>query len=525
MFSTSRFENRRLTQNLMILLIAWICTAGTVSRAQEVDPAEWLLDYMTRHSDRIALVHYAVTPEGAIDHHFPRIAHREDLPLPLASTVKTLLLATYAREVEAGRQNPAEPVSLGEWQAYYHPLFEGHSETLAGLGIATDPLGFALDPTATVPLDLIAHVMIRDSDNAATDYLLARLGREAFEATVAAAGLEGQETMYSTAGFLMMLANHEDGLITPPRLRDLLSMERNAFVAEAERLAALYLDPTWRQEEILWQVETEPQPPRGILAALNDAHNPRGIARDYGRVLAQVATGNFLSPTVSALMREHLEIPLAGSWLEDLFFAIGQKGGDGEGTLTVTRYSLPKVGQHAGQPLVSILFLNGISPELDVLDVFTEPVLDLFLKLSLDATFVEHVKETLCTPDATTACLNHGRFRVRLSWQDHLGNQGEGRVLPVSSSDSAVFWMFDPDNLESLVKVLDGCAVNNHYWLFSAAATDIAYTLTVTDTALGVSEEYLNNLGDAAPAIIDTGAFATCTDMLPSPPSGVTPLE
>ncbi len=500
----------RYLPGLATLLIAWTCLAPTVCQAQEPEPTEQLLDYITRHGDRIAVVHHAVAEDGSADDHFASISHRGDLPLPLASTVKIVLLATYCREVATGRLNPAEAVTLADWQLYYHLAHTEHPESLADLGIATDPLGFAVDPTATVPLDAIARVMIRNSDNPATDYLLARLGRQAFEATVAEAGLAGQEALFSVTGFLMTLLNHEQGLITEARLRALLAMDRPTFVAEAERLADLYLDPAWRQAEILWLLETEPEIEPETIAALADVHFPKGIAGDYAQIMGEVVTGNFLSPTVSALMREHLEVPLEGTGLEELLFVIGSKGGDIDGTLTLAYYSVPRVGELAGQPVVSILFLSGLPPGSEV-EHFGHPAELFIFRLWLDGTFAERVKETLCTPGSTTACLNDGRFRVRLSWQDHLGGEGVGRVVPMSSPDSALFWMFAPDNWELLIKVLDGCAINGHYWFFSAGATDVAYTLTVTDTALGVTREYHNFLGDAAPAIIDTAAFATCT--------------
>ncbi|MBZ0114574.1 MAG: class A beta-lactamase-related serine hydrolase [Thermoanaerobaculia bacterium] len=504
----------RRSVSTLLLSAAVLAGAGGLAQAQTSAPGEDVLAFLTRHADRVSLVHYAVDADGRLDSQFPSISHRADLPLPLASTAKVILLATYAREVDAGRLDPTEPVTLGEWQTYYHPFFDTHAATLGNLGVATDPLGFALDPSATVPLDLIARVMIRESDNVATDYLLNRLGRESFEATVAAAELEGQESMYSTAGFLMTIANHEDGLATPERLNRLLSMDRETFVAEAERLASLYWEnPTWRQEEILWQSATVPSAPPGMLAALTDVHNPRGIARDFARVLAQVVTGNFLSPTVSTLMRNHLEIPLAGTGLDQAFVAIGSKGGESEGTLTLARYSIPRVGSLAGVPVVSILFLNGIPSGLDVLQVLAEPAELFFLRLWLDETFPNLVRETLCTPDAETACLQRGRFRVRLSWSADNGQEGQGQVSPSSSVDSGLFYFRDPDNLEFLVKVLDGCGFNDHYWFFSAAATNVGYSMTVTDTALGVTQTYDRPAGPPAPAINDTAAFATCDDL------------
>jgi hypothetical protein len=61
-----------------------------------------------------------------------------------------------------------------------------------------------------------------------------------------------------------------------------------------------------------------------------------------------------------------------------------------------------------------------------------------------------------------------------------------------------------------LVRVLDGCQFNDHYWVFGYSATDVEYTLKVTDTANGGTVTYENLLGGVAPAITDTSAFATC---------------
>jgi hypothetical protein len=115
-----------------------------------------------------------------------------------------------------------------------------------------------------------------------------------------------------------------------------------------------------------------------------------------------------------------------------------------------------------------------------------------------------------CVPDTTTLCLNGGRFQARLRWRDNQGQLRDAKVVTFGSDDSGMFYFLDRDNWEMLVKVLDGCAINGHYWLFSAAVTNVEYTLTVTDSATGVAKVYPNAAGIAAPAVTDTRAFATC---------------
>ena len=116
---------------------------------------------------------------------------------------------------------------------------------------------------------------------------------------------------------------------------------------------------------------------------------------------------------------------------------------------------------------------------------------------------------TTCAPSATVACLNGNRFGVRIDWKRSGGETGQGKTINVTDS-SVLFWFFGPDNIEVLVKVLNGCPVSNTYWVFSAAATDVEYTITVTDTLTGTTKSYFHAGGSAAPAVTDTNAFATC---------------
>jgi hypothetical protein len=118
-----------------------------------------------------------------------------------------------------------------------------------------------------------------------------------------------------------------------------------------------------------------------------------------------------------------------------------------------------------------------------------------------------------CFEDRNTLCLNERRFAVFADWEvppDHpVFTSGSGVAMPLTD-DSGAYWFFFPDNLELKVKVLDGCPVNNHFWVFAAGLTDVKVTLTVVDTVTGEEREYTNDLGTAFQPIQDTSAFATC---------------
>ncbi|HEY0139545.1 MAG TPA: hypothetical protein VGF48_01545 [Thermoanaerobaculia bacterium] len=112
----------------------------------------------------------------------------------------------------------------------------------------------------------------------------------------------------------------------------------------------------------------------------------------------------------------------------------------------------------------------------------------------------------VCTPSATNLCLNNGRFGVKVSWRTGSGQTGQGQAIKYTA-DSGLFWFFGPENIEMLVKVLDACGLNQKYWFFGAATTDVEYTITVTDSKNGQVKTYYHGPGTPAPAITDTGAF------------------
>ncbi len=122
-----------------------------------------------------------------------------------------------------------------------------------------------------------------------------------------------------------------------------------------------------------------------------------------------------------------------------------------------------------------------------------------------------------CVPAADRLCLNDQRFELSLQWRDQTGRTGEAQVVPFQGADSGLFWFFDGDNWEMLVKVLDGCGVNQRYWVFAAATTNVEYTLVVRDVVTQATRSYHNPLGTRAPAIADTDAFASCGSRVRGP--------
>jgi hypothetical protein len=121
-----------------------------------------------------------------------------------------------------------------------------------------------------------------------------------------------------------------------------------------------------------------------------------------------------------------------------------------------------------------------------------------------------------CAANATTLCLNGGRFQVRVSWRvPSQGTSGVGTAVPLTS-DTGYFWFFSSNNVELMIKALDGRAFNNKFWVFYGALSDVEYTITVTDTATGVVKTYSNVSGTLA-SVADAAAFNGSPSVVTSP--------
>ena len=135
---------------------------------------------------------------------------------------------------------------------------------------------------------------------------------------------------------------------------------------------------------------------------------------------------------------------------------------------------------------------------------FTDPTAGKIGRLALQA--------GQCLSDATTLCLNGGRYQVRAEWAvPSQGTSGHGNAVPLTG-DTGTFWFFQESSVEVVVKVLDGCSSNGHAWVFAGGLTNVGVTLTVTDTQTVVTRTYTNPASTAFQPIQDTTAFVTCRE-------------
>ena len=121
-----------------------------------------------------------------------------------------------------------------------------------------------------------------------------------------------------------------------------------------------------------------------------------------------------------------------------------------------------------------------------------------------------------CAPSATTLCLDDlpgdRRFAVTADFEAP-SSQGHGQAIPLGSlgvGRGGLFWFFSPDNPELLVKVLNACAINDRFWVFVSAGTNVGVTLRITDTLNGNAYTKVNPQGTPFPTLQDTVVGLPC---------------
>jgi hypothetical protein len=118
--------------------------------------------------------------------------------------------------------------------------------------------------------------------------------------------------------------------------------------------------------------------------------------------------------------------------------------------------------------------------------------------------------DSACATTSTVTCLGD-RFRVAIEWAIPDGTRG-GALLRAFSSDSLRASFFNSANVEVVLKVLDGCSLNDRYWVFAAGLTNVGVVVRVTDTRTGLTWTRLNPQDEPFAPVQDTTAFATCDE-------------
>lgn len=180
------------------------------------------------------------------------------------------------------------------------------------------------------------------------------------------------------------------------------------------------------------------------------------------------------------------------------------------GSLSDVEYSMTVTDTMTGETRTYDNPLGTFASHADV-DAFAGDDLGLETPISPLPEVLPPVDSGPCVPDSETLCLGGGRFEVTVGYFQFFGPSGPPPTpIPATArpltNDSGAFWFFGPRNIELIVKVLDGRAINNHFWVFYGALSDVEYFITVRDLVTGQLKRYHNLRGRTA-SVGDTTAF------------------
>jgi hypothetical protein len=117
-----------------------------------------------------------------------------------------------------------------------------------------------------------------------------------------------------------------------------------------------------------------------------------------------------------------------------------------------------------------------------------------------------------CFRTSQYACVGNGRFEVWVGWATST-TSGYGAVMSfggqrAESFDSVFYSFFGAANFEIGLKVLNGCGVNNSFWVFIGGLTNQAWQVHIRDTLTGATRTYSNPLGHVTSTVADTTALS-----------------
>jgi hypothetical protein len=143
----------------------------------------------------------------------------------------------------------------------------------------------------------------------------------------------------------------------------------------------------------------------------------------------------------------------------------------------------------------------------------TSPPIDVQVRGTMGIEIDQQDLTTACVKSDTVLCIENNpgdaRFQLTIDF-NHAGvgsGSGQASIATLGISHGGTFWFFSQDNPEVLVKVLNGCGVNNKFWVFITAGTNVGFNLHLLDTVTAAALTYSNTDGVPAVPVQDTSAL------------------
>lgn len=326
----------RMAVVVAVLLMASACSSGSEEHPSDsgmggMTSVDSFITWLGEHEANVSVV--ALTGAGRD----VAVSHRPDERRPLASVRKVLILGAYAEGVASGGMDAAEHVSLDEVERWWVPGTDGGAHDSA-VAEARD-LGWLV--AGEVELDRVVWAMVRWSDNAAADYLLARLGAHRVATFAADHGITSTERLVSSLGEVLSWSE--------------VAVDQWEQMTSAERAEHSTCFESSRQGPVR-DLRLPGADEQRRLAKTTTA----GTAREWANLMANIATGQGFDEKAAEIMRRHLEWPIqAFPANRAQFQQFGTKGGSLVGVLTEASFL-----RTTGGDLVAVaLFLDGLEDD------------------------------------------------------------------------------------------------------------------------------------------------------------------
>ena len=258
----------------------------------------------------------------------------------------------------------------------------------------------------------------------------------------------------------------------------------------------------------------------GIVVTNYPGNNVRRLHVGYGTdttgqylITAQIRRGAFDGPIVGS-SSIYLQLDATSSTDVDGFFHFG---GANDGAPVTPGDTLTITHTWSGPGILFFdagtgAFGSGGSCGGAYETIGTSPPLDVPVRGTMGIQIDQEDLTTACVKSDTVLCIENGpgdaRFQLTVDF-NHAGSNGTGQasLQTLGIAHGGSFWFFGQDNPEILVKVLNGCARNNKFWVFITAGTNVGFNVHVKDTVASATKDYTNTDGVAAVPVQDTGAF------------------
>ncbi|MBP2239526.1 D-alanyl-D-alanine carboxypeptidase [Cytobacillus eiseniae] len=260
----------------------------------------------------------------------------ENIPLPLASTVKIIIAIEYAKQAADGRVNPNSNVSLKDLESYFVPKTDGgaHKAWLAQLKRE--------QYTDKVPLKEVANGMIAFSSNANTDYLIQVLGLDRINQVLPQLGIPNHEPIYPLVSSLFIPSRlmAEKNITKEEALTLLRDMDMEEY-----RNRAIHIHKNWHTEKptanekkrLIKEFDMEFQ-------KVWSDRLTKATTKEYASLLSKLNRKEFFNMDVhehlDPLMEQLMKNPNNREWL----LHAGQKGGSTAFVFTLAMYATDKEG-------------------------------------------------------------------------------------------------------------------------------------------------------------------------------------